>query len=60
MKRDTGARALRAVLDEYMLDIMYELPEGQSSGVTYLLDADSIRNRTPLADIPQRKAKESA
>jgi ATP-dependent Clp protease ATP-binding subunit ClpX len=26
MKRGTGARGLRAVLEEVMLDIMYELP----------------------------------
>ena len=32
MERDTGARALRAVLDEYMLDIMYEIPKDDSIG----------------------------
>ena len=26
MERDTGARALRAVIEEFMLDIMYEIP----------------------------------
>jgi ATP-dependent Clp protease ATP-binding subunit ClpX len=26
MKRGTGARGLRAILDEVMLEIMYELP----------------------------------
>ena len=30
MKRDTGPRALRAVLDEFMINVMYELPESQS------------------------------
>ncbi len=60
MKRDTGARALRAVLDEFMLDVMYELPESQSAGVTYILDAESIENGLSLDRMPQRKAKESA
>ena len=60
MKRDTGARALRAVLDEFMLDIMYELPELQRAGYTIVLDADAIENNLSLADLPQRKAKESA
>ena len=32
MKRDTGARALRAILEEYMLDIMYEIPKDDSIG----------------------------
>ena len=32
MERDTGARALRAVLEEYMLDIMYEIPKDDSIG----------------------------
>ena len=60
MTRDTGARALRAVLDDFMLDVMYELPEAQSSGVTYILDAESIENGVTLAQMPQRRAKESA
>ena len=60
MKRDTGARALRAVLDEYMIDVMYELPESQSAGVTYILDAESIENKLSLDRLPQRRAKESA
>ena len=60
MVRDTGARALRAVIDEFMLESMYELPEVQSSGVTYVVDAQAIENNLSLADLPQRKAKESA
>ena len=27
MEKDTGARALRAIIEEFMLDIMYEIPE---------------------------------
>ena len=32
LKKDTGARALRAILEEYMLDIMYEIPKDDSIG----------------------------
>lgn len=32
LKRDTGARALRAILEEYMLDIMYEIPKDDNIG----------------------------
>jgi ATP-dependent Clp protease ATP-binding subunit ClpX len=60
LKRETGARALRAVLDEYMLEIMYELPELRHDGVTYVIDAASIENRLRLSQLPRRMAKESA
>ncbi|GHU43655.1 hypothetical protein FACS1894111_09610 [Clostridia bacterium] len=32
MKKDVGARALRAILEEYMLDIMYEIPKDDNIG----------------------------
>ena len=32
MEKDTGARALRAIIEEYMLDIMYEIPKDDSIG----------------------------
>ena len=32
LKRETGARALRAILEEYMLDIMYEIPKDPNIG----------------------------
>ena len=32
MKRDTGARALRSIIEEFMLDIMYEIPKDDNIG----------------------------
>ncbi len=32
MEKDTGARALRAILEKYMLDIMYEIPKDDNIG----------------------------
>ena len=32
MKKETGARALRAILEEFMLDIMYEIPKDHNIG----------------------------
>lgn len=32
MEKDTGARALRAILEEFMLDIMYEIPKDDNIG----------------------------
>lgn len=32
IKKETGARALRSILDEYMVDIMYEIPKDDNIG----------------------------
>lgn len=32
MEKDTGARALRAIIEEFMLDIMYEIPKDENIG----------------------------
>ena len=32
VKKNTGARALRAIIEEFMLDIMYEIPKDDSIG----------------------------
>jgi len=45
-KRGTGARGLRAVLEETMLDIMYELPS--KKGVARcILDREAVTGRQP-------------
>jgi len=57
MKRETGARALRAVLDDFMLDLMYDLPDADNAGVTYVVDREALLNRPSLANMTKRKAK---
>ena len=32
LAKDTGARALRAIIEEFMLDIMFEIPKDSSIG----------------------------
>ena len=32
MEKKTGARALRAIIEEFMLDIMFEIPKDDSIG----------------------------
>ena len=59
MNRDTGARALRAVMDEIMLDLLYALPDRENDGITYRIDAAAIRNGLDLDQL-QVRAKESA
>ncbi len=36
MEKKTGARALRAIIEEFMLDIMYEIPKDDSIGRVYI------------------------
>ncbi|HBZ97127.1 MAG TPA: ATP-dependent Clp protease ATP-binding subunit ClpX, partial [Phycisphaerales bacterium] len=54
MERGTGARALRAVIDSYMLDLMYDLPDMENTSVTYVVDRKAIETRAPLEDISRR------
>lgn len=60
MERDTGARALRAILEEVMLDLMYELPDMKSEGVRYIIDEEVIEGGKSIHEIEQIKQKESA
>ena len=59
MKRDTGARALRAVMDEIMVDLLYDLPEQDNDGVVYVIDPEAVENGADL-DRMARRSKESA
>ncbi len=58
MVRKTGARALRSVVEEIMLDLMYDLPDRNNEGVKYVLDAPAIEQRKPLAElvVPQKES----
>ncbi len=58
-KRDTGARALRAVMEEMMLELLYELPEHDNSGIEYVIDEQAVQQRGRLGDI-RISRKESA
>jgi len=60
LSRDTGARALRAVIDEIMVPHMYHLPDLDNADAVYTLTADAIERRTPLGQMVRRVAKESA
>ncbi len=59
VRRDTGARALRAVMEEIMIDLMYQLPEMDADGATFTIDESALDNPRPLADL-RIKRKESA
>ena len=55
MKRGTGARGLRAIMEEVLLDTMYELPE-RSDVAQVVIDEDVVRERVnptlvPISDL---------
>ena len=66
-EKDTGARALRAIIEEFMLDIMYEIPKDENIGrVTITRDyidgkasplieirGDSIQPKLPVFNTEQ-------
>jgi ATP-dependent Clp protease ATP-binding subunit ClpX len=58
--RNTGARALRAVMEEVMLDMLYDLPDHENQGTKYIIDADAVEGHKSLADLEQHRKKESA
>ncbi|MEA2709933.1 MAG: ATP-dependent Clp protease ATP-binding subunit ClpX [Phycisphaerales bacterium] len=60
LKRDTGARALRAVTEEIMLDLMYKLPDQQNQGGKYIIDENIVEGRASLFEIKPELRKESA
>ncbi|MCR5608534.1 MAG: ATP-dependent Clp protease ATP-binding subunit ClpX [Lachnospiraceae bacterium] len=54
LEKNTGARALRAILEEYMLDIMYEIPKDDNIG-TVIITRDYIEGK----GIPVIKMRET-
>ncbi len=57
MERDTGARALRAIIEEFMLDIMYEIPKDDNIG-TVTITKEYIEGKGgPRIEIRQNARK---
>jgi ATP-dependent Clp protease ATP-binding subunit ClpX len=59
LSRDTGARALRAVLEEIMLELLYELPDVKHEGAEYVIDEDHVGKPRLLRELLVKR-KESA
>ena len=59
MKRKTGARGLRAILEEILLDVMFELPSRDDIGRCIITKEVVLNKETPLlATRDKRKKKE--
>jgi ATP-dependent Clp protease ATP-binding subunit ClpX len=55
--RDTGARGLRSIVEEVMMDVMYELPDMEHKG-KYLITPDVVRGERKLFE--KKPGKKSA
>ncbi len=51
MKKDTGARALRSIIEEFMLDIMYEIPKDDNIGTVTITKEYIEGTGGPIIDI---------
>ena len=56
LTKDTGARGLRSIIEEVMLDIMYDLPE-QEHGSSLLITEDIVDGNNTLLNFEKPKSK---
>lgn len=54
--KETGARGLRSIIENVMLDIMFELPD-QPAGSQYVITEDIVDGRQRLIRMPEKKTK---
>ncbi|MDO4549926.1 MAG: ATP-dependent Clp protease ATP-binding subunit ClpX [Planctomycetia bacterium] len=57
-EKHTGARGLRAIMEEIMLDIQYEMPD-QPTGMRYIIDEDvvrGVRKLFPISEVQTKRA----
>jgi ATP-dependent Clp protease ATP-binding subunit ClpX len=59
LKRDTGARALRSITEELMIDLMYQLPE-EPKPAKYVITREIVERKADLFTAKQKAKKESA
>jgi ATP-dependent Clp protease ATP-binding subunit ClpX len=53
MRKETGARGLRSIMEDTMLDIMFDLPDQQGS--TYVINERHVEGTEPV--VPLREAR---
>ena len=56
LKRDTGARALRAITESLMVDLMYRLPE-ESTPADYTITEEVVKGEDDLFELAKQAKK---
>jgi len=60
LKRGTGARGLRAILEELLTEVMFDLPTREDVEEVKVTESSVVNGTAPLLEIsPQRKKKEA-
>ncbi len=57
MERKTGARALRAILEDFMVDIMYEIPKDENIGAVTITKGYLEHKGAPLIEMRPTQVK---
>ena len=60
MLREVGARALRSVIEDLMIDLMYELPEYKEEGATYEITEKMVSGEVEPTLFTARKVKKES
>ncbi|MFN5755795.1 MAG: ATP-dependent Clp protease ATP-binding subunit ClpX [Planctomycetia bacterium] len=55
MKKDTGARGLRSIIEHVMLDVMFDLPD--HSGSSYVITERNVAGVEPIVPIREARTK---
>jgi ATP-dependent Clp protease ATP-binding subunit ClpX len=54
--RDTGVRALRSIVEQLLLDTMFDLPDGRDGGHRkFLISEENVRGEKPIRAIKARR-----
>jgi len=64
LKRETGVRAVRSLVEDFLRDLLYELPDNKDV-IRYVVTAKSFKGREPIKRIlrseqPKKKRRDSA
>jgi ATP-dependent Clp protease ATP-binding subunit ClpX len=58
MRKETGARGLRSIMEDVMLDIMFDLPE--NTGSTYVINERNVAGTEPVVPVREAARHKSA
>ncbi|HWE42196.1 MAG TPA: ATP-dependent Clp protease ATP-binding subunit ClpX [Gemmatimonadaceae bacterium] len=60
LKRGTGARGLRAILEEMLTDVMFDLPSREDVTEVHVTEATVLNKQLPLLEISPKRQKREA
>jgi len=58
LRRETGVRAVRALVEDFLRDILYELPDAKDKVARYIVTEDSYRGKEPVQKVLRSEVKQ--